>query len=131
MAFKEHTLKSGRMLEIGLANFRDSKKLFDAVLTEIKASKVDVSTEIDANFIKDCLLSVVSSENVEKALWPCLTKSLYQKVRITPETFEGREEREDYLEICYEVGKENIIPFGKNLYAELSPILGTLGLSLK
>lgn len=125
---KVHTLKSGRTLEIGLADFRAGKNLFDAVIKEIKASKLDAESGKE-NFLKDAVLSVLSSENVERALWPCMAKCLYEKNYITPNTFEDISAREDFLEICYEVGQENLIPFGKNLYAELSPLLGIVGLS--
>lgn len=114
-----------------LAPFRDAKRLFDAVIKEVKAAKLDPKQELDVNFIKDMLFSVVASESVEAAIWPCLAHSIYEKHRITTDSFESLEGREDFLEICYEVGKENILPFGKNLYAELSPLLGNLALSQK
>lgn len=126
-----HILKSGRTLEIQPAKFRYAKDLLDAVLKEVKSSRLDPKQEVDVNFIKDSLLGLISSGVVESFMWPCLASCIYEKGRITPDTFEDIQSREDFLEICYEVGKANIIPFGKNLYAELSPLLGNLELSLK
>lgn len=127
---RDHKLKSGRTLRVQPADFRKSKTLFDAVAKEIKAAHYDAKQEIDINFIKNTLLGLISSEAVEVALWPCMTGVLVGTDKVTPEFFEKSENREDFLEICYEVAKENVIPFMKNLSSKFEPILKELGLNL-
>ena len=120
---KEHKCKSGETLKIGVVPFRDAKGLFDAVSKEVKASKWDPSQQVDVNFIKDTALALISSEAVEKSLWVCMSRSMYKGLKITEETFEDVKAREDFLEVCYEVAKETLAPFMKNLFAELQPLL--------
>lgn len=128
---RELTLQSGAVLRIQPAPFRAAKRLFDALALEIKDAKMDPKEEIDVNFIKGILLGAVASPKVEEALWPCLVNCIYNDHKITTETFENSDARVDFLEICYEVGKENVFPFMKNLYSKYSPILQGLGLNLK
>lgn len=128
---RTHTLKSGRKLRIEAASFRKSKDLFDAVSKEIKANNFDPKAEFDINFVKNIALGLVSSPNVEAALWPCFTKCLYHdNTKVDSDLFEDVSAREDYLEICLEVCKENILPFTKNLSSKYEPILKELGISL-
>lgn len=123
---KELKLKSGETLKIGVVPFRDAKNLFDSVSKEVKSSKWDAQQKIDVNFIKDTALSLLSSEAVEKNLWVCMSRSMYKGLKITEETFEEVKAREDFLEVCFEVAKETLAPFTKNLFAELQPLLEML-----
>jgi len=131
MTLREHKLESGLTLRIQPASFAKAKQLFDAVSVEIKDQNMDATQEIDINFIKGVLLGLVSSPKVEAALWVCMENCLYKNERITVSTFEDMDARADYLEICYEVAKENVYPFMKNLYAKYKPMFQELGLSQK
>ena len=128
---KEVTLKSGRKLRLQPADFRKAKTLFDEVSKELKANHFDPKAEFDINFVKNILLGLVSSEKVEDALWPCFTGCLYAgDTKVTPDLFEDEKAREDFLEICFEVAKINVLPFTKNLSSKFEPILKDLGLNL-
>lgn len=128
---KEVTLKSGRKLKLQAADFRKAKTLFDEVSKELKANHFDPKAEFDINFVKNILLGLVSSEKVEAALWPCFTSCLYGgDTKLTIDLFEDEKAREDFLEICFEVAKINVLPFTKNLSSKFEPILKELGLNL-
>ena len=118
---------------IGFATFRESKALFDTILKKIEASHFDAKQEMDINFIKNVVLSLVSSEDVEKKLWPILERCVYgnHKDKVNEQLFESNmEARGDFLEICYHATIESINPFTKNLYGKYKPRLQELGLNL-
>lgn len=130
---RTHKLKSGRTLRVQAASFRKSKSLFDEISKEIKSLDFDPKAEFDINFVKNIVLGLVSSDKVEAAIWPCMDSCLYENNKITVDTFDKPDDmtaREDFLEICQEVVKENVLPFTKNLSSKLEPILKDLGLSL-
>lgn len=113
-------LPSGAELRITLAPFSDSKALYQALLEEVKTLKWEASTEIDTNFIKDVVCVGLASKKFEAALWKCMERALYNNLKITEQTFEPVEARQDYIEACFEVAKENITPFLKTLMPLLS-----------
>ncbi|AFC22577.1 hypothetical protein phi1422_0057 [Bdellovibrio phage phi1422] len=131
MAFKTHRLQSGAELKIGPASFRESKTLFDNVLKVVGKENWNPEHEVDINFIKGIVSQALSSEDVERALWPCLARSTYNGHKITEDLFEDVKLREDFLEICYEVGKENVLPFTKNLLEKFSHVFQEMGIDLK
>jgi len=51
-----------------------------------------------------------------------MSKVVYNNNKITPDTFESEEAREDYLEILGVVAWENIHPFGKGLFAKYGQV---------
>lgn len=123
-------LPSGAELEISLAPFADSKALFQAITEEAKNLKLDPKEEIGVNMIKDLFCVGFSSKKIEEALWKCMQRATYNKLRIDADTFEKVEAREDYLTVCFEVAKENISPFTKALTRQFSPLLENLKSSL-
>ena len=115
---KEVILKSGAELKITLSPFAVSKNLYSSVLEELKELKLNSETDIDVGLIKDIFCVGFSSKKIESALNECMKRVLYKGNKIGPETFEPIENREDYMEVCYEVAKENILPFLKSLSAK-------------
>lgn len=120
---KEVTLPSGAILKISVSPFAVARDLFQAVTEEMKNLHISASTEIDVNLFKDMFCAGVSSKRVEKALVECLKKATYNGLKITEETFEPVEAREDYIVVMFEVAKENLAPFMKSLFASFSDIL--------
>ena len=88
--------------------------------------KLDPKEEIDANFYKDIFFKALCSKKIEAALEPCLKRALYNGNKITADTFEPVEARDDYITVCFEVARENVYPFTKSLYAKYSHLLGQL-----
>jgi hypothetical protein len=115
-------LPSGAELRITLAPFSDANALLQVALEELKNLKMAYSTEIDTNFIKDIICAGLSSKKFEAALWKCMERALYNNLKITEQTFEPAEARQDYFMVCFEVAKENIVPFTKTLMPLLSQV---------
>lgn len=122
---KEVTLPSGKVLSITLAPFEDAKELQQALLEEVKTLSVDPTGNM-ADLYKDLFCAGFSSKKVEKALMKCMNRVTYDGVRIDKDTWEPEEARGDYMPTCVEVGKANILPFLKSLYAEYSHLLGAM-----
>lgn len=120
---KDIKLQSGATLRITLAPFTESRQLFQAVLKEMGHLKLDDMADVDANFFKDIFCALLSSKEVEKEIWICMGRALYNDEKITEETFEDEKAREDYIAVCYEIAWVNIGPFMKGLYAKLTPLI--------
>ena len=114
---KKVLLPSGAELEITVSPFAVSKALYMAIAEEAKNLKMDANTELDTNFLKDMLLTAVSSKKIEIALDDCLKRVTYNGLKIEKDTFEPVEARQDYFEVMYHVARENVYPFTKNLCA--------------
>lgn len=120
------TLPSGAKLEITPSPFGISKSLYQAVAEEFKGLKLDLKAEVDGNFIKDLACVAVSSKKIETCLEDCMKRALYNGVKIDKDTFEPVKAREDYLTVCYEVARVNLLPFTKSLSAQFSQVVGML-----
>lgn len=115
-------LPSGAELRITLAPFADSKALYQAVLEELKSLKLNEEDDIGANLIKDLFCVGFSSKKIESALNKCFERVTYNDLKISSDTWEPIEARDDYMKACMEVAKENILPFVKSLSVEFSHV---------
>lgn len=122
----EVTLPSGAILKITLAPFKDARNLYQAILEEAKVLKLDPNAEVDVNLYKDLFCLGLSSKKIEAALWECMKRATYNGNRIAEDVFEPIEARDDYMAVCFEVAKANILPFTKSLYAQYAHILEKL-----
>lgn len=106
-------LKSGAEIEVWLATFPEGHRLYKAVTREL--SKYNLAEGTAENLA----MVMTSSEDVDMALWPCMSKALYKTQecpagqRISQELFEKSEVRADLIEIQREVLGYNLIPFSK------------------
>lgn len=123
---KEFDMPSGAKLAITVSPFAVSRSLYQAILEELKLTKLNPSDEIDINLFKDLMCIGFSSKKIEACIWECMKRVTYNGVKVTLETFEPLEAREDYFAACIEVIKENAMPFMKSLYAQLTPLFGSL-----
>lgn len=123
---KEVKLPSGATLKITLSPFATSKALYQAILTEAKGLNITSKTELAALY-KELFCIGFSSPEIEKCLWECFKRCTYNggkgDFKIDENTFETPEARDDYMNVCMEVAKENVLPFVKSLYAEYQRIL--------
>jgi hypothetical protein len=115
-------LPSGAELRITLAPFTVAKSLYQAVLEETKLVRLDANMDIDTNLLKDLFCIGLSSKKIEAALDDCMKRCLYNNLKITADTFEAEEARQDYITVCFEVGKANIEPFLKALMPKLKQL---------
>lgn len=118
---KEVELPSGAKLKITLSPFAVSKALYMALLEEAKGLSFNTKMEVGTLY-KDIFCAGFSSPKIEKCIWACLERCTYNTgngdLRITQDTFEPANARQDYLSVCMEVAQENVGPFMKSLYAE-------------
>ncbi len=119
-------LPSGAKLLLVAAPFADAKDLYQAMLREVKGMKLDPREEIDVNFFKDIFCAGFSSKEIEQCLWKCFTRCLIDNSKITTDTFEPVDKRDDYFMVCFEIAKVNIMPFTKSLYAQYAHIFQQL-----
>lgn len=123
---KEVKLPSGATLKITPSPFKDAKSLYQAILKEAKGVSINSKTEM-AEIFKNLFCIGFSSEEIERHLWVCFSRCTYNggkgDLKIDADTFEPIEARDDYMQACMEVAKENILPFVKSLYAEYQRML--------
>lgn len=128
-------LKSGRTLIVSIAPFDPANNLRKALLAEIRAvnmtidikrllkSKMSLDMEIAdvppeaINIIKDVVLELLTSDEVEKCVWECAAKCTIDGRKVAkgtltePGSFDAKEHRGDYLLVAWEVIKANVGPF--------------------
>lgn len=126
MATKAITLPSGATLEVTVSPFSISKALYMAIAAEAKDLKLDPKAEVDVNLYKDLLCMALGSPKIESALYECMKRCTYKGLKITLDTFEPVDARDDYLTVCFEVARENILPFTKSLSAQFAGIFQSL-----
>lgn len=132
------TLDSGKELVIELAAPEPAFALLDAVMADLKAVDLDLSSldlkglqAQDINVIKNLLCQFLGSKAIREAFFACAGKCLYDGKRITRETFAGADARADFLPVAQEVIKANLAPFFGSLVSKSSasklPLLKILG----
>ncbi len=126
----EKKLPSGATLKFTIAPFAEAKALYQACLEELKTLKMDPNEQVDVNLFKDLFCAALASKKIEACVMACLKRATYDSgkgdLKIDEQTFEDVNARQDYIPACFEVAKENIAPFAKSLYAELSPLWATI-----
>lgn len=123
---QEFKLPSGAVLKVSPAPFPEAKALLQVFLREAKGIQF-VKWDDVQTLAKDAFCTAFSSVELEWALLPCLERCLYngQSIKVDA-TFEPVKAREDYIEVCYMVAKENLSPFTKSLYAQLKELIGKI-----
>ena len=131
---KDMPLSSGSVLGFQIAPFEDGIKLTNVVFKELigvpfgQGTGFDLSSlfQMDASNIKDIVLKVGTSEQVQEAIKKCMFSCTYKGVkdfnatRITNLTFEPEHNRGDYFLVAWEVATLNIVPFFANLVSKSS-----------
>lgn len=118
-------LPSGAKLEITISPFAQAKTLYQSVMEECKGIKLGSSSDL-GDLIKDLFCIGLSSKKIEAALMDCLKRVTYNGLKISDDTFEPEDARQDYIHVNYEVAKANLQPFMKNLYAQYRAIMAIL-----
>lgn len=122
---KEIVLPSGAKLQILTITFVEAKALYQAILEEARTMSLSASTDFAA-MIKDLFCIGFSSKKIESALKVCLSKCLYDGLKIDDGTFEPLQAREDYSIVCIEVIEDTIRPFTKGLSVKLGQLVPAL-----
>lgn len=124
------TLKSGAILDI-TKTFISSHNLFKTVLREMKGVTIKLGlkegqtlgglfdlelTDEALNTAKDGIFTLLSSQEIENALWECFGgRVLYNNKKIDLTFFNDEKMQEEYHEIMKEVLLANIAPFQNGL----------------
>jgi hypothetical protein len=109
----EYTCASGAKLGITMSDFETAHALRKAVikLTETLQAKTKEEAETELS------LKIMTSEEVEKSLFKCFGRCVYEGFKLNKGLFDdpnlGEQLRGDYDEICSQVIKVNCGPFTK------------------
>jgi|GEM_PF-1105137 len=132
---KDIPLSSGAVLGFQIARFKEGMRLWNVVFKELigvpfgqTGGSFDLQSffQLEPSQIKDAVLKVATSEEVQAEIWKCMQSCTYKGVndsaglRITEATFESETNRADFLPVAWEVATNNLIPFFKNLGSLLS-----------
>lgn len=116
------TLPSGHQLELGMAPFSVGMKLFKVIANELKGVDVEIESldfaklaGKDINVLKNAILQLLGSDQLEAALFACMERCLLNGAKITRQSFEPEDMRPDYLPVAWEVMKFNLAPFFRGL----------------
>lgn len=131
METKEVKLISGATLNITLASFSEGHNLFKSFSKELEQANLDPNGDLfNPLAIKNLFCRLSWSDEFQNCLWECMKRATYNKEKITPDLFEDAKKREDFIEVCTEVGAFNLAPFMKSLYAKYLPTLSMIKDSL-
>jgi hypothetical protein len=120
---REVKLPSGRVLKITPAPFIEARALYQVLLEEARGLRLDPQADVDVNLYKDLFCVALSSRKVEACVWECMKRATIDDVKITNDTFEKVEHRDDYIMACFEVAQDNVQPFMKSLFASYQDII--------
>lgn len=113
---EEFTMPTGAKLKVAPAPFADAKALKSAILAELGA--IAFTGKDVADVLKNAFCTGFSSPLVDRAMWKCFERCTYDGHKITMDTFEPVQARDDYILCCMRMVEANIRPFLKSLYAE-------------
>ena len=122
------TLESGSKIEVQRASWEVCNRLMKAVMREVETinirlgatpgmkslAELQINDDV-LNTIKNVATRLIASDAVEAILWECFKVVTYNDARITRDTFEPEEARQDYLPLLKEVLEYNLAPFFKSL----------------
>jgi hypothetical protein len=117
------TKATGVKVVINPCSLVDAFRLKSHILKALLDNNIQIEKAIESN-VSGLLMALDSSEQVFDSLFECLKKSTYGGVKITKETFESDDAKQDLYEVFYYCLKVNIYPFFK-------PLLSQLGINLK
>lgn len=127
------SLESGHELLLQMPPFAVSMKLLRTVVNELKSADLGdiklngqldmakvMQMDLPINALKNAVFQLVGSTAVEQALGDCMKGCQYQGEKITKDSFEGPDARQDYLPVAWEVMKFNLSPFFSGLTSKSS-----------
>ena len=135
----EYTTKSGKQVIINYAGFKDACELKRQIGLELLKVNINISDlinkELDSqsiNTVKNLILAIDSSETIQKTVFKCLSRSLYDNSKINENLFEiDKEAVEEYYDIVISCVRENLSPFFGKQFAKCKELLQTIKSFLK
>jgi len=130
----EFKAPSGAKVVINPADFEAAMELKSCIMREL--SKADVKVELSALTSESDLTDIIklfamidSSKAVQDAVFNCLVRCTHNGEKITRQTFDEVNHRQDYYDIVFNCIKENLTPFAKSLRLWFSTIMQSVGVS--
>lgn len=109
-------LPSGALLKVNLAPFGEARALHKAFLDASKTIQVVTGAQV-VNVYKDVDCLMFSNEKIDGAAWKCMSRCLYDGLKIDETTFESEKARDDFTTVYREVTRANLRPLMRNLSA--------------
>lgn len=111
-------------LRITPASFTDAQALQRAIANAMKGSNIELpenmKSEIKLGGFIDAAMSLISSPEVDAALFKCAEKAVYNNQKVSRDFFEDVANRELYYEIMLELIKVNVGPFFKRIASKFA-----------
>lgn len=134
---------TGNRIVINPASFAEARKLKDVLISQLKKYPIGlklsggstdfINKDIDftavIDFLKNILVEIDTSEELNNALWACLKHCTYQTTHVIDENLFDTvpEARADYYEIMISCIEENLSPFIKSLVSKWKTLAPKLG----
>lgn len=124
---KEFTTQANNAsVKINIASFQEAMALKNAIQKAFIESGVKIKAEDNLEDILYLIMSLDSNEQVNKEIFNCLKRCLYNNQKIIADIFEDEKVREDYYEIVYACLEVNLKPFIKALFSKLKDLQNLL-----
>jgi hypothetical protein len=121
----EFTAASGAEIIINPAPWKDAKELKKSIERVVDLDSLGAMNGL-ASFLKAAIM-VDSSDDVERALFQCLSRCTRDGQKITELMFDDVDARKDYYDIAESCIKENLSPLFVSLFSKLSAMVSLNG----
>ena len=109
-------LPSGAKLEISLPSFTEAHNLQKAVAAELKGITLDPTMDLTSpDLLKTLFCTALSSDKILECIFACMKRCTYNDSKMSMDTFEEENARQDFNIACFEIAQEALGPFVKNL----------------
>lgn len=108
------------LAELVKVNMQFSEGLIPALLSKNRANVIAALSGTEVNTLKNLICLLLSSEEIEAAVFDCMTKWMLEGEAVTAETFESDDRWGDLIPCAVEVGRYVLLPFISSLGLQLS-----------
>ncbi len=126
----EFTLPSGSKMVVSEASYVDANALLKALLKTAKGVQLAKNPlETDVTMLKEIVLEAATSDDVDRMIFKCAERAVYENVKVTRELFDDPKLKEkargDYFLILWHVIEVNCGPFFGKTFSALKERLAT------
>lgn len=108
-------VSSGAKVNIKIASFGEVMRFKNAIQKAFSKSGIKFELSDNISDLTQIVMLIDSDDDVFRCLFECLKKCTYNGEKITENTFEPEDARQDYYDIVIECLKVNFSPFLKGL----------------
>lgn len=126
----EFLLPGGNKFLVTPSSFEKAMALQKALLRATKGLPLAADPfQMDVSILKDAVVSVATSDEVEKAMFCCMESANYRDRRVSRDLFDdpkiGEQAREDFYLMCWHTAEVNCGPFFKKTFSRLRELAAT------